>query len=400
MAGRAVEAAAAGDQPQHRLAGAVPDAPDRQRLLGVALDPFDRERDRRSPVPPDHDPVALAELAQPEEHGRPLAGVDVAHDHRRAALSRPRAELVPAGEVDLRHLHGTVRPEADGDHAGVDADGRDGDGHRPRGPAHDPGRVAGRGLRGLRAHLPGGPLAGAEQQTGREQASRGNHRQHGRAGPLVGTGHGSPGVAVRVAGAGWRGRGGRGPAWPTAPRTAPAARGHRALPVDARRRLATRASSTATASGKATSGTAGPWDWSAPPSPVSTRSGVGIDWSPSPPPGGWGSGFSVGLARSSGGCGSGFSVGLARSSMGGSIGWGWSPGGIRSTGPWNVGAWAGPWVRVPVAGPASWVSPAGAWSARAAVAENTATATENPTATSSMRRLRARVMVTSSLETS
>ena len=40
------------------MTGEVPDARDRERLLRVALHPFDRERGRRSPILADHDPVA------------------------------------------------------------------------------------------------------------------------------------------------------------------------------------------------------------------------------------------------------------------------------------------------------------------------------------------------------
>src|SRR5215207_6341712 len=115
-----VEAPAAGDQPQDRLAGLVPDALDRQGLLGSPLDPLHQERPGRSPVLPDHDPVARAELAEPEEHRRPGTGVDVPDDHRRPSLPGPGPELVPAGPVDLGHLHRPVRLQPDRHHPCLD----------------------------------------------------------------------------------------------------------------------------------------------------------------------------------------------------------------------------------------------------------------------------------------
>src|SRR5215207_6541511 len=83
VAGAAVEAASTGDQAQDRPVGAVPDAPDRQVLLGLALDPLDQERPGRSPVEPDHDPVARSQLLEPEEHRRTAPRVDAPDDHRR-----------------------------------------------------------------------------------------------------------------------------------------------------------------------------------------------------------------------------------------------------------------------------------------------------------------------------
>ena len=60
VAGGTVEAPSAGDQAQHRPAGAVPDAVCGQRLLGLPLDPLDHERPGFSPGLADHDPVAPA----------------------------------------------------------------------------------------------------------------------------------------------------------------------------------------------------------------------------------------------------------------------------------------------------------------------------------------------------
>ena len=171
VAGRGVEAAAAGDESQRRDGRPAEDPPRRERRLRPTLETLDAEADDAAIGAPDPDQVAAAQVAQPVEDGGAAVGVDVPGDHRRPQLAGLVPRLVPASVAPvLGGLHRSIRLEPEGGHGSRDAYGWDVDVTRPRSfPVDDVDQPARRRARRVRRRRP----LGGERRGGKRSADRG-----------------------------------------------------------------------------------------------------------------------------------------------------------------------------------------------------------------------------------
>src|SRR5215469_2478428 len=127
VSGRLLECAAAGDQPQARVAELAVYGFARERRLWSVLQAVYGEGGGLAVSERDVDLVALVQVLQVEEDRGSGDGVDVAEDDGGAALARRRAVLVPAEQVVVVqrwHLDGAAGVQSDLHHRRAHPDGR------------------------------------------------------------------------------------------------------------------------------------------------------------------------------------------------------------------------------------------------------------------------------------
>src|SRR3954469_13772748 len=126
--GLGVELTATGDQPQRCVVGVAVDLQRRERVLGIGHDAVDGEDGCGAVGPGDGDLVAGAQVAEVEEHARPvLGGVHVPEQHRGAERAGGRGAGEPAGlgvPRQGRDLDGAVGVQPQVQQVGGDPDRR------------------------------------------------------------------------------------------------------------------------------------------------------------------------------------------------------------------------------------------------------------------------------------